>query len=195
MRTDKYPSFFVVKLSRMEKLAKEVLQGKKGAATRFYRKYAPELRRYLELRLPTRDDAQEVLQDVFVAAFDSLQIFAGKSSVKTWLMSIARHETADFYRKRYVRQAVMQTAKLFDGVAADLGTPEFEMRKKEVRERFEKALSSLNEKYRQVLILRYELGLSVKEVAERMEMSFKATESMIYRSRMALMSAYESYGT
>lgn len=178
----------------MEKIVRDVLEGRSGAARRFYEMYATFLRGYLRGRLPSADDAEEVLQDVFLSAFDSLPLFRGKSSVKTWLFSIARHEVADYYRKRYVRKVVEQTGRLFEGLGVEVGSPEFEWEKIRIRERFEGAMQSVSGKYRRVLFLRYEMGMSVKEVAEQMKMSFKATESVLYRARMAFVGAYEKAG-
>lgn len=169
----------------------DVIAGKRGAATKFYRKFAPGLRVYLRSRLPGKEEVDEILQDVFLSAFDSLAVFRGNSSVKTWLYSIARHEVADYYRKRYVRKVVEQTGKLFEGVVADMNTPEFEWKKKRMRDNFDQALNRIGGKHRRALFLRYEMGMSVKEVAKQMKMSFKATESMLYRARMAFIEAYE----
>jgi len=175
----------------MEKIVSEVLAGKKGSATRLYREYSPGLKRYLVSKLPTNADAQELLQEVFISAFDSLPLFAGQSSLKTWIYSIARHEVADFYRKRYVRKAIEVTGQLYEGIAVEMGTPEFEMKKNLIRERYEKAMRGLNDKYRKVIEYKYEMDLSVKEIAERMNMTFKATESLLYRARMAFIALYE----
>lgn len=175
----------------MESIVEEVLAGKKGAATRLYREYSPYIKRYLRAKLPTGADAQEVMQEVFLSVFDSLPIFSGKSTLKTWIYSIARHEVADFYRKRYVRRAVEVTGSLYEGVAVEMSTPEFEMKKSMMRERYNYAMGELNRKYRNVLVYKYEMDLSVKEIAERMNMTFKATESVLYRARMAFIALYE----
>ncbi len=51
--------------------------------------------------LSNREDAEDIVQDVFVAAFDSYDSFKGESSPKTWLMNILKFKIADFYRKKY----------------------------------------------------------------------------------------------
>jgi len=174
----------------MEKLVCDLRASKKGAATRFYHAYAGFVRRYLLVKLPTVNEVEEIMQDTFMAALDSLPLYRGQSSVKTWLLSIARHEVADFYRKRYVRQAVEKTAPLFDEILSELSTPEFEMKKKKLKKRFMRAFHSLSPPHQDMISYRYELGMSVAEVAQRMKMSAKATESMLYRARQAFMVAY-----
>lgn len=168
-----------------------VLSGKKGAATNFYRTYAPKLRRYLVSKLP-EGEVEEILQDTFLSAFDSLPLYRGESSVSTWLISIARHEVADFYRKKYVRRTIEMTAPLFENMVSEMLSPEFDFEKKKIEKRFFSTYRSLSTQYQDVLSYRYERSMSVKEIAERMEISFKATESLLFRARLAFREAYES---
>lgn len=171
-------------------MIRNVLAGKKGSATKFYQAYVGRVRRYLRTRLPSEADVEDVLQDTFLSVFDSLPLYRGEAKIETWVMAIARHEAADFYRKRYVRSIVQQTAPLFEDMVEEARTPEFEWKKKQMEERFAKAYKSLSQQYQNILSLRFELGMSVKEVAERMKLSFKATESLLYRARQAFAVAY-----
>ena len=174
----------------MEKIVQDVLAGRKGAATAFYQQLAPKLRRYLTSKLP-EGEVEEILQDTFLSAFDSLPLYRGESSITTWLISIARHEVADFYRKRYVRQAVEKTTPLFENMVSEILSPEFVMEKQKIEKRFFDTYHGLTKQYQDILSYRYELSMSVKEIAERMDLPFKATESLLYRARLAFREAYE----
>lgn len=176
----------------MDSLIAEVLAGKAGAATRFYRAHAPKVRSYLRGRLPCEADVEDILQDTFLSAFDCLPLYRGESSVLTWLLSIARHEVSDFYRKRYVRAVVEKTVPLFEDTLLTADTPEYALQKKHLQDQFSRAYRSLSKQYREILSLRFELGLSVKEVSVRMNLSFKATESLLYRARQAFAAAYDT---
>lgn len=175
----------------MEKIIEEVLVGTKGAATRFYKTFAPKIRRYLVAKMP-EGEVEEILQDTFLSAFDSLPLYRGESSVSTWLISIARHEVADFYRKQYVRALVVHTTPLFDNMVSEILSPEFDLEKKKIEKRFFATYHSLTSQYQDILSYRYELSMSVKEIAMRMDLSFKATESLLYRARLAFREEYES---
>lgn len=172
-------------------MIKDVIRGRKGATTTFYKEYAPKLRRYLSAKLPD-NEVEEILQDTFLSAFDSLPLYRGESSILTWLISIARHEVADFYRKRYVRQAVEKTAPLFENIVSEILSPEFVMKKKRIEQRFFASYDGLSRQYQDILSYRYELSMSVKEIATRMDLSLKATESLLYRARMAFRVEYEN---
>lgn len=175
----------------MDSLVEEVIAGKKGSATKFYKLYSPKLRRYLNSKMPDTD-VEEILQDTFLSAFDSLSLYRGESSVSTWLISIARHEVADFYRKKYVRRVVEKTSPLFENMVSEMFTPEFVWEKRKVEKRFFDAYHNLSSQYQDVLSYRYELSMSVKEIAARMEISFKATESLLFRARLAFRESYET---
>lgn len=175
---------------RMENIIKQILSGKKGAASRFYLQQSPFVRRFLLSKLPTEADAEDVLQEVFLAAFDSMTLFRGEAKIRSWILSIARHEVADFYRKRYVRELVEKTSPLFEELVEAVETPERVWEKSKTRKRFFSAYHSLKKQYQDVLSYRYELSMSVREIAEKMELSFKATESLLYRARSAFGEAY-----
>ena len=177
----------------MDTLVKSILNGEKGEATRFYREYATKLRRFLVSKLPSEADAEELLQDVFLSVFDSLPIYRGECSITSWIYSIARHEVADFYRKRYVRELVEKTNPLFEELMETVETPEKVWDKTKIRARFFATYKSLNQSYQDVLSYRYELSLSIKEIALKMKLSFKATESLLYRARTAFALAYNNY--
>ncbi len=173
----------------MEQIVLEVLAGKQGAATRFYQTFAPKLRRYLVLKLP-EEEVEEILQDTFLSAFDSLFLYRGKSSVSTWLIAIARHEVADFYRKRYVRLVVERTSPLFENIVHDAASPEFTWEKKKIERKFFSVYRGMTAQYQDILSYRYELSMSVKEIALRMDLSCKAAESLLFRARLAFREAY-----
>lgn len=175
----------------MEQIVNELLSGEKGAASRFYKMYAPKLKRYLVLKLPVAE-VDEILQDVFLSAFDSLSLYRGQSSVYTWLIAIARHEIADFYRKRYVREVVEKTSPLFESMVSEVLSPEFAYEKKKIEKKFFGTYRKLSRQYQDVLSYRYELSMSVREIAERMDLPFKATESLLYRARLAFRENYEN---
>ena len=174
----------------MDKVVEEVLAGKKGAASRFYRLYADKLRNYLAIKLPSEEAAEEILQDVFLSAFDNLPLYRGEAKESTWLMAIARHEEADYYRKRYVRAAVEKTSPLWEDLLEKSETPELVWQKKKMRRRFLRAYRAISSQYQEILSWRFEMGMSVREIAERMKLPFKATESLLYRARKAFAVAY-----
>ena len=87
-------------------LIEDLLLGQENALKKFYTQYSSRLRRFIIYRVRSNEDAEEVLQDTLLSAIESLALFSGKSRLFTWLCSIARHEVADYYRKRRIKTIV-----------------------------------------------------------------------------------------
>lgn len=64
--------------------------------------------------LSDRDDAKDIVQDVFLAAYNSLDNFQGKSSPLTWLQNILTNKVSDFYRKKYKKPSSVSLDHFFD---------------------------------------------------------------------------------
>src|SRR5688572_21230900 len=80
-------------------LVAAVLRKDRKAAGEFVLRYTDTVYAYVSRRLaPRRDLAEDVVQDVFLAAFQQLGTFAGRTSIVNWLLGIARHKVEDFYR-------------------------------------------------------------------------------------------------
>lgn len=64
--------------------------------------------------LSDRQDAEDIVQNVFMSAFESYHSFQGRSSVKTWLMAILKNKVAEFYRKKYRQTGNIPLDNYFD---------------------------------------------------------------------------------
>lgn len=173
-----------------EKLIKQILSGSKKAKKEFYQRYKKRLLNYIKIKAPNKQDAEEILQDTFMSAFLSLPNFKGDSSLSTWLCSIARHEIADFYRKKRIKTIVFSRLPFLENLVSKALGPELKYKEKQIKEKISKSFGSLKEEYTQILKLKYIQQKSVKEIAKILGKSFKATESLLYRARMAFQREY-----
>jgi RNA polymerase sigma-70 factor (ECF subfamily) len=119
---------------------------------RLYLKYAPMVHGILLARLP-REEVQDVMQEVFLAAFRSIGTFREKGAIGGWLVKVARNQAANYYRSS------RKTDELDDLVAA---------RNTEHAKAAEvlRAIRSLPEAYRETLILRLVEGMTGDEIAK-----------------------------
>ena len=175
----------------MASLIDRIITGDSDAVLQFYKEYSPSLMKYLSKKLPRQEDAEEILNDIFFEALDTLSFFQKKSTVKTWLFRIAHNKIADFYRKRKLRFILLSQVPFLEIVAEEIDQPEFEFEKKKISERVDKAMRSLNERYREILTLKYIKRFSIKKIALELHMSVKAAESLLFRARQSFMLAYE----
>lgn len=175
----------------MTRILNRILQGDGNAVVEFYNMYSPRLLRYLRKKLPRKEDAEEALNDIFFAAVDELPFFQEKSNINTWLFKIARNKIADFYRKRKIKSVLLSQVPFLEIIANEIAQPEFQFEKNKIRDRIEKAFNSISIHYQRILHLHYEDRIPVKELATILNLSFKATESMLFRARRSFRQAYE----
>ncbi len=175
----------------MTALIDKILLGDKAATISFYKFYSPKILKYLISKLPQKEDAQEVLHDVFLEAVDGLPLLQNKENVSSWLYSIAHNEIVDFYRKRKIKSILLSQLPFLQLVASEINEPEFQYEKDKVRERIEKTFAKLSIRHRKILRLHYENGVQIKNLALMLNLSFKATESLLFRARMSFIKIYE----
>jgi RNA polymerase sigma-70 factor (ECF subfamily) len=166
-------------------LVQAILRRDRKATAEFVTMYADPVYAYVRRRLfPRLDLVDDVVQDVFVAALGSMSTFAGASSLRTWLLSIARHKVEDHYRA-----CVRQPTPLSDLEENADGQAGSEVELHEVLDRarrharIQHVLASLPEPYRAVLLWRYWEQRSAREMAAQSGKTEKAIERLLARAR------------
>jgi RNA polymerase sigma-70 factor (ECF subfamily) len=166
-------------------LVAAVLRKDRKATAEFVSRHADSVYGYVRSRLaPRMDLAEDLVQEVFLAAWEHLPSFRADSRLEAWLMGIARHKVEDHYRAR-----LREPDPLEDDSPTELSAttvfPEFEtaldaerMERKTVR-----ALGALPEIYRLALLWRYWEKCPAREMAARTGKSEKAIERMLARAR------------
>jgi RNA polymerase sigma-70 factor (ECF subfamily) len=175
-----------------KELINQLIKQDPQAEKEFYQRYKKKLLRYINSKVPCQQDAEEILQDVFTAALKSLPNFSYDSSLYTYLCAIARHEIADFYRKKKIKTIVFSRFPFLKKLVSKALSPELSYEEKQMKKKIKQSFSSLKKEYSQVLKLKYVQGKQVKEIAAIIGKSFKATESMLFRARKAFQKEYST---
>ena len=148
------------------------------------------LRAFIEQRIANPQDAQDIFQETLVSALECLPLFKGQSSFFTWLCAIAKHETADYYRKKKIKSFLFSHFPWLKNLAIQALGPEQLLLRKDFKQQVREALNSLSEGYQQVLRLKYYQGLTVKEIALKLNETSKTIESRLTRARQAFAQAF-----
>jgi RNA polymerase sigma-70 factor (ECF subfamily) len=138
--------------------------------------YASESRgvqRFLEGMVGGRQVAEELTQDAFLKAWKSLPSFALKSSLKTWVYSVAINTARDWLRG-HVHRATLELK--------DEHTAEGELQSPETRA-VREALNELNEEIRALLMLHYYEDLDLKEIATILEIPVGTVKSRLFAAK------------
>lgn len=127
-------------------------------------KYYRDVYQYCLYFTNHHNEAEDLTQETFLKVLKGLKKFKNHSSIKTWVLSIAKHTAIDHYRRKKIIQFI-PSLLLPSEVAID-GLPEQEVQAKENWQEIEHALHLLKPHYRNILILRGIKELSTKETAE-----------------------------
>lgn len=167
--------------------------GDEAAFEEFYDSYFQALYRFALARLGQEAElAKEMAQATICKAIEKLSSYRGEAALFSWLCSICRFEiSGHFKRERRVppREGLFEESgalrEALESLPASLDDPESGLLRREVARRVHEAVDHLPVHYGQVLEWKYSDGLSVKEMAERLEMTPKAVESLLTRARVA----------
>jgi RNA polymerase sigma-70 factor, ECF subfamily len=166
-------------------LIAEILRNNRKAAARFVTAHIDAVYGYARFRLTPRADLiDDVVQDVFVAALDGLAAFQGQSSLRTWLLAIARHKIEDVYRQRLRASVASDELNAEDGEPPSDEPPvDEQIDRARARAKTRRVLERLPERYGLVLLWRYWEQRSTREMAAAIGATEKSVERTLARAR------------
>jgi RNA polymerase sigma-70 factor (ECF subfamily) len=174
------------------KLVEKLRSGDSAAMTSFYNLYRNRLYSLI-LDQVDRDEAiaEDLVQEVFLAALSSLDKFRGDSQLYTWLRSIALHKINDFYRDQARQPQSRKSSADSDDLEleqarANEPPTHSVMEDKEVRQSVHQALADLPDDYQEVLVLKYLRDMPVLAISQIMGRSPKSVEGLLSRARKAM---------
>ncbi|MBI2682925.1 MAG: sigma-70 family RNA polymerase sigma factor [Acidobacteriales bacterium] len=164
-----------------------------NAFERLLKKYDRNVFRIAQHITQNREDAEDVVQDAFLKAYEKLDQFQGNSKFYTWLVRIAVNEALMKLRKRKSDK----TVSMDDEVETEDGTltrefadwdpnPEQRYQQSELGDILGKTIQGLPAGFRTVFVLRDVEGLSTEETAETLGLSVPAVKSRLLRARLQL---------
>ena len=139
-----------------------------------------------------REDAQDMAQEAFLKAYNSLDSFRGDSKFSSWLYRIVSNVCLDFKRRQSRRPSSSLTVEDDEGetleldIADESQSPEALLERKLTREAVRRGLQKLPDEQRQILLLREIQGMSYEEIGEAMGLEEGTVKSRIFRARKKL---------
>jgi RNA polymerase sigma-70 factor (ECF subfamily) len=168
-------------------------QKDKGEFARVLDQNADRIYRLALKMVGNPQDAEDILQETFIKAFNNIEQFEGRSKISTWLYRIAINESLMLLRNRNGN-----TIQFDKEIKTDEGDdiprqivdwcclPEKELMSSEAHQYIRDAIKTLSNANRAAFLLRDVEGLSTKEAAETLEISESALKVRLMRARMQL---------
>ncbi len=181
-------------------LVERVRAGDVSAYDTLVRKYERQIFRIAQHITQNREDAEDVMQDAFLKAYEKLDQFQGNSKFYTWLVRIAVNESLMRLRKRRTGRMVSidEDLETEEGtVPRDLADwapdPEQNYTQAELGKILEKTIKGLPPGFKVVFELRDVQGLSTEDTAEALGLSIPAVKSRLLRARLQLRERLSRY--
>jgi RNA polymerase sigma-70 factor, ECF subfamily len=165
-------------------LVAELLLGDRKAAAQFVERFSGRVHSYVTSRMmPRADLAEDLVQDIFLAAWENLRDFRGQAPLEAWLLGIARHKVEDHYRSRLRKLVSIEEEAVEAPQMAVLPEWDRMLDGEKLRRRTHRVLAALPEQYRLALLWRYWEKCPAQEMAARIGKSEKAVERLLARAR------------
>lgn len=135
------------------------------------------------------DQANDVLQDVFVLLFRKIHRFRAKAVFASWIYRVTVNLSLDHLRRRRRSPAPIGSAAALEEASGEVGeltAPERAAALRDLETHVQRGLNALSERLRVVVVLRYLEGLAYAEIAEVLECSIGTVKSRLNRAHTAL---------
>lgn len=171
-----------------------------SAYSELVRRYQRKIYALVYNMTSNREDAEDLVQDVFVKAYASLKNFKGDSSFYTWVYRIAVNRTINFLKQRN-RRAATSLDNMDEGVERDPAYVELVARESpfrdatisELQKKLNEALQTLSEKHRAVVVMHDIQGIPHDEIARMLGASQGTVRSRLFYARQQLQNHLKEY--
>ncbi len=181
-------------------LVRAAKAGDISAFEQLVRRYDRNVFRIAQHITQNREDAEDVVQDAFLKAYENLKNFQEQSKFYTWLVRIAVNEALMRLRRRRPERMVSldedvktEEDSMPREVADWTPNPEQQYSQEELRDILTRTIQGLPSSFRTVFVLRDVEGLSTEETAEALGLSIPAVKSRLLRARLQLRERLNKY--
>jgi len=172
-----------------EEVVSRILKGELALFEVIMRRYNQRLYRVARAILRNDGDAEDVVQDAYVRAYEHLAQFAGKAAFSTWLTRIAIHEALARKRRngRLEELEAMQKKDASNSILKASGpNPESQSAQHETRQLLEESIEALPADYRTVVVMRDVEEMNVAETAAILDVSEALVKTRLHRAHAML---------
>lgn len=153
--------------------------------TEIYRKFYPKVLGYVCSHINNRANAEDIATDIFLKIYSKLDSFDdSKASLSTWIYTVTRNTLTDFFRTRKVHEEIPETL-------ADDSAVEDNLLNAEMLDTLADGLEALEERERDIVILRYYSGKTLKEIGEQMGISYAYVKVLHNKALVQLRNYFE----
>lgn len=178
-------------------LVKLIQKGDTDLYSYIIERYQGKLFAYLYRLIGGREEAEDLLQDVFIKAFKNLRSYDTDRKFSSWIYRIAHNEAVNYIKRKSLKrfiswEDITSTKDKLAGNSTEDGVDKEWMRQESIQE-VDKAIDRLPAKYKQVLLLRYYSEKSYEEISEILLKPVNTVGTLINRAKKKLAEEMEIF--
>lgn len=174
-------------------LLKALSDGDQEAFSYVLERYRDHVIRICRGFVTLNEDAEDLAQEVFVQLFKSASDFRGEASLSTWLYRVAVNKSLNYNRSQKTRGQLLSLEPVKSNNLLSDESSDRQLSVNDHRKALNAALDALPEKQKTAFILSKYDELSYEEIAEVMNLSLSAVQSLIFRAKKNLQDALRDY--
>ncbi len=173
-------------------LIEEALAGSQSSYARLMKKYYQLIYNLVYRMISKKEDVEDLTQEAFIKAFNSLQNFDKQFAFSTWLFKIATNNAIDYLRKKKlstfsIDKDIESDDNDFRFEIPDIeNKPDKRIMDDQMRKILDEAIDSLPPKYKEVIILRHGQEKEYEEIAKMLKLPLGTVKAHIFRGRELL---------
>ncbi len=161
-----------------QSLIKQAQNGNKSAWMKLIAQYESQVFNYALRMVGHRDDALDLMQDIFISVFRNLSSFRGESQFKTWLYRIAHYRCVEYYRRRKPTLSLDDEPEMMD--ESNQHCPSTSAEHTSQAQALGKAMQTLSVNQRVVVELKFFHHFTFDEIANQIGVSSNTVKSRLY---------------
>lgn len=158
-------------------LVLQLKEGNQASFKKLYGTYAPVLYGFSRKYLQSQEDAEEIVQEVFLRIWEKKDNIDENQSFSSYIIQAAKHRIFNGFRKKVNQQAYLDFLIYADSPSKNFTEQEVDYQ--DVKQKAEKAIESMPPKRQEIFRMSRELGLKNKEIAEKLQISIKTVENQM----------------
>ena len=181
----------MVQLSEDRLLVRQFKQGDQHAYKMLYQQYAPRLLAFSKKYLQSTEDAEEIVQEVFIRIWEKRDNVDENQSFSSYIFQAAKNRIFNGFRKMVNAQAYLDFVLYSNPTSINHTEQEVEYR--EVEAKAKEAVAGMPPKRREIFLLSREQGLKNREIAEKLNISIKTVENQMGQALKYLKNELKEY--
>lgn len=178
-----------------EELVEGIRRSSEPDFNALYDRYFQRVYSFAMARLRNRADAEEVVQETFIAVLRSIDAYRGQSTLLCWVYGIAKNNVNNHLRRaksRDLRVWRVEPGMVLGSASLDASTPEEQLSLRRYQESVQKLMSNVAGWQSEAFWLRHVENLTIDEIAARVRRSNDAVRSSLYRVKRMLVEAVDA---